>query len=158
MYRCELDHKEGWELTLFNCGAEEDSFLKKKKKKTLERARRSYQSTLNILWKDWWWSSNTLAICYEEPTHQKRPWRWEVLRAGGEQGDRGWDSWMASRTQWTWVWTNSRRQWRTGKSGMLQSMGLQRVGHNLATEQHEMYVLCFLKWLMNFSIDWLGKV
>ena len=63
----------------------------------------------------------------EEPTHWKRPWCWERLRAGGEGGERGWDGWMASSTQWTWVWASSRRQWRTGKPGMLQSMALQRV-------------------------------
>ena len=40
---------------------------------------------------------------------------------------RGWDGWMASPTQWTWVWASSGRLWRTGKPGMLQSMGLQRV-------------------------------
>ena len=56
-------------------------------------------------------------------------------RAGGEGGNRGWDGRMASSTQWTWVWANPRRWWRTGKPGMLQSMGLQRVGHNWATEQ-----------------------
>ena len=50
---------------------------------------------------------------------------WERLRARGEEGDRGWDGWMASLTQWTWVWANSGRQWRTGKPGVLQSMGLQ---------------------------------
>ena len=44
--------------------------------------------------------------------------------------DRGWDGWMASLTPWTWVWANSRRQWRTGKPGMLQSMGLQSVRLN----------------------------
>ena len=43
---------------------------------------------------------------------------------------------MTSRTQWTWVWANSRRWWRTGKSGVLQSMGLQRVGHDSGTKQH----------------------
>ena len=61
----------------------------------------------------------------EEPTHWKRPWFREKLRAGGEGGNRGWDGWMASPTQWTWVWVNSGRYWRTGKPGMLQSMGLQ---------------------------------
>ena len=50
----------------------------------------------------------------------------------GEGGDGGWDSWMASLTQWTWVWVNSGRQWRIG---VLQSMGSQRVGHDWATEQ-----------------------
>ena len=53
----------------------------------------------------------------------------------GEGDDRGWDGWVASSAQWTWIWTNSRRWWRTGKPGVLQSMGLQRVGHDLATEQ-----------------------
>ena len=40
-------------------------------------------------------------------------------------GDRGWDGWMVSPTQWTWLWANSSRQWRTGKPGVLRSMGLQ---------------------------------
>ena len=64
---------------------------------------------LNIHWKDWCWSwnSNTLAIWNKEPTHWKRPWHWEKLRAGGEGGERGWNGWMASLTQWTWVWANS---------------------------------------------------
>ena len=46
-----------------------------------------------------------------------------------------WDGWMASPTQWTWIWASSRRWWRTGKSGVQQSMGLQRVGQDWATEQ-----------------------
>ena len=56
------------------------------------------------------------------------------LRAG-EGDDRGWNGWMASPTQWTGVWANSRRWWRTGKPGMLQSMRLQRVRHDLVTER-----------------------
>ena len=47
-------------------------------------------------------------------THWKRPWCWERLRAGGEGDDRGWDGWMASLTQWTWVWVNSGSWWWTG--------------------------------------------
>ena len=50
--------------------------------------------------------------------------------------DRGWDGWIASPTQWTWVWANSRRCWRTGKPGVLQSMGSQRVRHNWVTEHN----------------------
>ena len=46
----------------------------------------------------------------------------------------GWDGWMASATQWTWVWVNSGNWWWTGRAGVLQFMGLQRVGHNWATE------------------------
>ena len=66
----------------------------------------------------------------------KRPWCWGRLRAGGEGSERGWDCWMASLTQWTWVWANSRRWWRReGKPDMLQSMGSQRAGHDWATEQ-----------------------
>ena len=59
------------------------------------------------------------------PEHQKRPWCWERLRVRGKGSDRGWDGWMTSLTQWIWVWTNSRRQWRTEKPSMLQPMGLQ---------------------------------
>ena len=51
--------------------------------------------------------SNTLATWCEELTHLKRPWCWEILRAGGEGDDRRWDSWMASPTQRTWVWVDS---------------------------------------------------
>ena len=66
---------------------------------------------------------------------KKKPWYWERLRAGGEEGNRGWDGWMASSTHWTWVWASSGRWWRTGKPGVPQSMGPQRVGHNWVTEQ-----------------------
>ena len=64
-----------------------------------------------------------LATWCEELTHLKRPWCWERLRAGGEGDNRGWDGWMASPTQWTWVWVNSRSWWWTGRTGMLQSQG-----------------------------------
>ena len=67
------------------------------------------------------------------PTHLKRPWCWERLKAGGEGDNRGWDGWMSSLTRWTWVWVGS-GSWWTGKPGMLQSMGLQRVRHDWATE------------------------
>ena len=58
--------------------------------------------------------------------------------AGGEGEDRGWNGWMASATHWTWVWGNSRSFWSTGRPGMLQCMGLQRVGHNWVTEWTEL--------------------
>ena len=78
---------------------------------------------------------NTLATWWEMLIHWKRPWCWERLKAKGEVSYRGWDNWMASLTQWTWIWANSGRQWRTEEPGVLQSMGLQRVRHDLATEQ-----------------------
>ena len=57
----------------------------------------------------------------------ERAWCWERLRAGREGDDRGWDDWMASLTQWTWVCTNSKRQWKTEKPSVLQSVGLKKV-------------------------------
>ena len=65
---------------------------------------------------------------------RKKPWWWERLKAGGEGDDRGWDGWMTSSTQWTWVWVNSGScRWR-GKPGMLQSMCSQKVRHDWVTE------------------------
>ena len=93
-------------------------------------ARRSNQSILkeispDVHWKDWCccWNSNSLATWCEELTHWKRPWCWERLKAGGKGDDRGWDGWMASPTQWTWVWVNSGSWWWTGRPVVLQSMG-----------------------------------
>ena len=63
---------------------------------------------------------------------------WKDPDAGKDWGrrrdDRGWDGWIASRTQWTWVWVNSGSWWWTGRPGVLWSMGLQRVKHDWATE------------------------
>ena len=99
------------------------------------------KSVLNSHWKDWClsWNSNTLATWCRELTHLKRPWCWERLRAGGEGNDRRWDVWRASLTQWTWVWVNSGSWWWTGRPGVLQSMGLQRVRLDWATE---VYLYC----------------
>ena len=91
-------------------------------------------------------------------THWKRLWRWEGLGEGGEGDAGGWDGWMASPTQWTWVWVNSGSWWWTGRPGVLQFMGSQRVGHDWATElnwthskvskeQHVYYLFSFLKCL-----------
>ena len=65
-----------------------------------------------------------------------RQWKAEGKR---RSDDRGWDSLMASPTQWMWVWANSRRWWSTGKPGMLRSVGSQRVGHNLVTEKQDLW-------------------
>ena len=80
---------------------------------------------------------NTLATWCTEPTHWKRPWCWESLRAEGEGVGRGWDSWKASLTQWTWVWANSKSLWRTEKPGVLQFIGSQRVGYDLTIKQQQ---------------------
>ena len=93
------------------------------------------QPVLGVDWKDWCWSwnSNNLATWCEKLTHLKRPWCWKRLRAG-EGDDRRWDGWMASSTQCTWVWIDSGSWWWTGRPGILQFMGLQRVGHDWVTE------------------------
>ena len=69
----------------------------------------------------------------------ERPWCWERLRVGGEGDDRGWDGWMASSTWWTLVRVDSRSWWWTGKPGVLQFMGSQRVGHDWVTDLNWWY-------------------
>ena len=58
------------------------------------------------------------------------------LKARGKGDERGWDGWMTSPTRWTWVWASSGCWWGTGKPGVLQSMGPQRVRHSWVTEQN----------------------
>ena len=87
-------------------------------------ARRSNQSILKEI--DPEYSLNRLMLNLKLQCFDHLMWRVNSLektlmlgktKAGGEGGDRGWDGWMASLTQWTWVWANSRRWWRTGKPG-----------------------------------------
>ena len=74
----------------------------------------------------------------------KRSWCWAMLKGGGEGDNRGWDGWMASLTQWTWVWANSGSWWLTGKSALLQLRGSQRVGHNWVTEPQQQHAELYL--------------
>ena len=104
-------------------------------------ARRSNQSILkeinpeySLEGRCWSWSVDSLATWCEEPTHWKRCWCWGRLKAGGEEDYKGLDGWMASLTQWMWVWVNSRKWWWTGRPGVLRFMGSQRVRHYWATE------------------------
>ena len=120
-------------------------------------ARRSNQSilrksVLNIHWKDWCWSSNSLATRCEEQAHLKRPWCWERLKAGGEGDDTGWDGWMASLTQWIQVWVNSGSWWWTGRPGVLRFMGLQRVRHDWATELNWTWFFYFKLFIFYWGI------
>ena len=117
-------------------------------------ARRSNQSilkrsVLGVHWKDWCrsWNSNTLATWCAELTHLRRPWCWGRLRAGREGDNRGWDGWMASLTQWTRVWVNSGSWWWTGRPGVRQFMGSQRVGHDWAIELNWMYIHMHLYYI-----------
>jgi len=120
---------------LLNCGVGEDSWesLGLQGDPTSPFWRRS---VLGVHWKDWCWSwnFNTLATWCEELTQWKRPRCWERLRVGGEGDDRGWDGWMASPTQCTWVWVDSTSWWWTERPGELRFMGSQRVRHDWTTE------------------------
>ena len=118
---------------LLNCGVGEDSW------ESPWAARRYNQSFLKEVSPEYSLEGlmlklQTLATWWEELAHWKRPWCWERLKARGEGDDRGWDGWMASPTQWTWVWVSSRSWWWTGRPGVLQSMGSQTTGHDWATE------------------------
>ena len=149
----DLDHKESWAL-------KNSCFwtvvLEKTLKSPLDRKEihsvhpKGNLSWIFIHWEDWcWgWSSNTW---WEDLTHSKRPWCWERLKAGEKGDDRGWDGGMASLTCWTWVCISSGSWWWTGRPVLLQSMGLQRVGH-WATE------LNWLSFPFFFSIRWIKTV
>ena len=130
---------------LLNCGVGKDSC--KSVGPQGDPTSPSWRSVLGVHLRVWCWSwnSNTLATWCKELTHLKRPWCWEGLGAGGEGDDRGWDGWMASLTQWTWVWVGSRSWCWTGRPGMRHLMGSQRVRHDWATE---------LNWkLLNRDLD-----
>ena len=83
--------------------------------------------------------SPILCLPDAELTHLKRPWCWERLKAGGEEDDWGWDGQMASPMWWTWVWVGSRSWWWTGRPGVLQSIGSQRVVERLNWTEHKLY-------------------
>ena len=136
---------------LLNCGVGEDSWesLGLQGDPTSSSKRRS---VLDVHWKDWCWSwtSNTLATSCEELTHWKRPWCWEGLEAGSEGDDRGWDGWMASLTQWTWVWVNSGSWWWTGRPGVQRCMGSQGVRPDWVTEPTDWLWLSFIVDSQNY--------
>ena len=78
--------------------------------------------------------TDTLSTWCEQLTPWRRPWCWARLKAGREGDDREWDGWMALPTRWMWVWASSGSWWWTGKPGMLQSMGSQKVRYDWTTE------------------------
>ena len=134
----ELDYEESWVLKnwSFWTAVLEKTLESPLDCKEIQPVHPKGDQSQGVHWKDWYWSwnSNTLAPWCEELTCLKWPWFWERWRAGGEGDNRGGDGWMASPTQWTWVWVNSRSWWWTGRPGVLQSMGSQRVKHEWATE------------------------
>ena len=78
-------------------------------------------------------------------------------RTTGEGGNKGWDGWMASLTQWTWVWANSGRQSWTEKPGVLQFMRLPRVGHNLVTEEQQLFLTITNLLKKNKCNKWIDR-
>ena len=137
------------ELMLLNCGVGEDSW-KSLDCKEIQPVHSEGISLEGMMLK--------LKLQYfghliRRATHWKRLWCWEGLGARGEGNDRGWDGWM---TQWMWVWVNSESWWWTGRPGMLRFMGLQRVGHDWATNliwyykyTHTIIPQCHKKFLGN---------
>ena len=130
----ELDHEEGWTSkkwcfwTVVLQKTLESPLDCKEIKPVNPKGNQSWiligrtEAEAPILWKSW--------LIRQEPDAGK-DWRQE------ETGMTGWDGWMASPTQRTGVWASSGRWWRTGKPGVLQSMGSQRAGHSWATEQQQ---------------------
>ena len=135
---------------LLNCGVGEDSgeSLGLQGDPTSPSWRRL---VLGFHWKDWCWSwnSNTLATSCEELTHWKRPWCWERLGAGGEGDDRRWDYWMASPTQWAWVWVNSGSLWWTGRPGILPGVAKSQTWLSNWTELNW---TCVIYYIILFEI------
>ena len=138
---------------LLNCGVGEDSWesLGRQGDPMSPSYRRS---DLSIHWKNWCWSwnSNTLATWCEELTLWKRHWCWERLKEGVEGDGRGWDGWMASPTQWIWVWVNSGSWWWTGRPGVLQCMGSHGVRHDWVTELNWTDSISTVLWLPSLSL------
>ena len=120
------------ELMLLHCGIRENSWVP-------WTARRSNQSILKEINPEYSLEGLMLKLKLQYFGHlmQRTDSLEKTLMLGkieGEGDDRGWDGWMASLTQWKWVWTSSRSWWWTGKPGVLQSMGSQGVRHDWATE------------------------
>ena len=93
----------------------------------------------------------------EELIHLKRPWSWERLKAGGKGDGRGWDGWMASLTQWTWVWVSSGSWCLNGRSGVLQSMESQRIGHDCVTELNWTEIWIFKEFIEYITQKYRAK-
>ena len=116
----ELDYKESWVQKNW-------CFWTVVLEKTLETARRSNQSTLKEISPEYSLEGLMLKLKLQCLGHlmqrtdslEKTQGCWERLKVGGEAGNRGWDGWMASPNQWTWVWINSGSRWWTGRPGML---------------------------------------
>ena len=154
----ELDHRESWvpkswyfwtvvlEKTL------ESPLVSKEIKPINPKGNQSCPS-LNSHWKDWCCSGSSNIWPPDEKSQLIR----KIPDTGKDwkqkkKGMTGWDGWMASSTQLTWVWASSGRWWWTGKVGMLQSMRSQRVRHDWVTEQqHQHWNFCLFTYVISFN-------
>ena len=132
-----LDHKESWVLMNWSF----ELWCWKRLLKAPWTARRSNQSILKKTSPEY--SLEGLMLKLKLQYFGYLMWRTDSfekalmlgkLKAGGEVDERGWDGWMASLTQWTWVWVNSWSWWWTGRPGVLQSMGSQIFWQDWATK------------------------
>ena len=137
MYECEswtIKKAECWRIDAF------EMWCWRRRLRVPWTARRSNQSILKKVSPEYSLEGLMLKLKLKyfghlrQRTLLKRPWWWERLKAEGKRDNRGWDGRMASLTEQTWVWVSSRSWWWTGKPSVLQSMRLQRVGHDWATE------------------------
>ena len=138
MYGCESWTKRKFsteELMLLNCGVGGDSWEFLGNNEIQPVHSKGDQSWVFIGRTDA--EAETPILCPPDVKNQHigkdpnagKDWRWEEK----EMDDR-WDGWMTPQTGWTWVWVSSGSWWWTGKPGVLQSMGSQRVGHDWETE------------------------
>ena len=135
----QLGHKECWALKLSICGVRKDSWKSPLDRKAIKAVHpKGNQSWIFIGRTDaeaeallLWPPDAESRLIWNDPDVGKDRRREENRTTEDEM------VWMASLTQWTWVWANSGRWWRTGKPEVLQSMGSQRVGHDLGTEQQQ---------------------
>ena len=138
---------------LLSCGVGEDSWepLGLQRDQTSQSKRKS---VLNIHWKT---SNQMVSILISNmisiwfpilwpPNAKNWPWCCERLKAGGEGDDSRRYGWMESPTRWTSLWASSGSCWWTGKPGVLQSMGSQRVRHDWLTELNWTYMSSISHW------------
>ena len=153
----ELDHKEGWPPKNWCFW----TVVSKRLLRVPWTARRSYQSILKKINPEYSLEGLMLKLKLQYFGHLM--WRtdslkktpcWERLKAEGEGDNRGWDGWMTSPTQRTWVWVSSGRWWRTGKPGVLPSVGPQRVEEDWESEQPQIRNSGRLRTTFDVSTTW----
>ena len=164
MYGC-----ESWTIKKAEC-QKIDAFELKCWRRLLRipwTARRSSQSILEDISPEYslegliLWPSDVKKVTHLNVTHFKRPWCWEWLKAGGKGDVRGWDGWMASLTQWTWIWVSSKSWWWTRKPGVIVVHGVAKSRTQLSdwTElitwdfQQIIYKVCQNQKKYHFGLD-----